>query len=313
MEKEDNQRLHDIEGIISVLQTPFNSKKQIDWNCYGKLIRNSMQSGVNGFLVPAVASEVACLTLVERQDIIHFVADSTKEKLPFIVGASGQTVDQCRYFAKLAHEVSADAYLVAVTPELYANPSQIVSFFQAIVPVTNLPIIIQDLQFNGPGLSLDITKQLHKTLPTLAGMKIETVPAGPKYTTIRHLFGREFLIAGGWAVPQMLEALDRDIDAMIPESSMIKVYSAIIKLYRSGDRQKAKDLFWKLLPILAFANQNLETSIAFFKRLLVAKGIFNTEVMRYNYVFDSFQKRIADDLIAHYLEIESSIQDLSTS
>ena len=100
---------------------------------------------------------------------------------------------------------------------------------------------------------------------------------------------------------------------MIPESSMVQVYSAIINLYRSGDRQKAKDLFWKLLPILAFANQNLETSIAFFKRLLVAKGIFNTEVMRYNYVFDSFQQRIADELIAHYLEIESSVQNLSTS
>jgi 4-hydroxy-tetrahydrodipicolinate synthase len=36
-----------------------------------------------------------------------------------------------------------------------------------------------------------------------------------------------FYIAGGWAVTQMIEALDRGIDAIIPESSMARVYTAI--------------------------------------------------------------------------------------
>ncbi len=300
-----------IRGIVSVLQTPFDSQKRVDWSSYERLIRNAIQSGVGGFLAPAVASEVIYLTQVERENIVQFVADQTRGNVPLIVGASGQTIDQCQHFAKLAEAVSADAYLVAITPNLYSNPSQIAPFFQEIVTATDLPIIIQDLQLNGSGLPMHVINQLCQSLPTLVGMKIETVPAGPKYTNVRNSFGEDFFIAGGWAVPQMLEALDRGVDAMIPESAMVKVYSEIFSLYGSGKRQKAQDLFWKLLPILVFANQDLETSIAFFKRLLVAKGIFRSEVMRYDYVFDSYQKRIADELIAHYLEIEDFVQQLT--
>ena len=294
-----------VKGIVSVLQTPFDWQNLIDWQSYERLIEDAISSEGNGFLTPAVASEVIHLTTEEREQIIRFVVSRTKGQVPLIVGASGTTIDQCRHFAQLAETVGADAYLVAIIPELYRQPDRLVPFFQAVASQTRLPLIIQDLQFDVPGLCLDLVKQLVDGLPTLAGMKIETVPAGPKYTDIRHAYGSDFFIAGGWAVPQMLEALDRGVDAMIPESSMVRVYSKIFRAYTSGNREHAKHLFWYLLPILSFANQDLETSITFFKRLLVRKRIFRTATMRYSYIFDAYQERIADELIDRYLEIEA--------
>lgn len=105
----------------------------------------------------------------------------------------------------------------------------------------------------------------------------------------------------------MIEALDRGVDAMIPECSMVAVYSRVFGLHRAGMRQPATALFHRLLPILAFSNQDLRTSIAFFKRLLCRKGIFASEAMRGKpFPWDPYNTRVAGELIGHYLELETS-------
>ena len=144
----------------------------------------------------------------------------------------------------------------------------------------DVPLIVQDLQWNGPGLDIECIAEMAGGFRRLPGIKIETVPAGPKYTRVRERLGEDFYIAGGWAVPQMIEALDRGVDALMPECSMIPVYVRIARLHASGQREAAVDLFRELLPVLAYTNQEIRTSIAFFKELLVRKGIFRTAVLR---------------------------------
>jgi 4-hydroxy-tetrahydrodipicolinate synthase len=125
---------------------------------------------------------------------------------------------------------------------------------------------------------------------------------------VREACGPSFLVSGGWAVPQMIEALDRGVDAMIPESSMVRVYAAVLRAYRAGDRAGAVRLFRGLLPVLAFSNQEVATSIAFFKRLLVRKGIFRSAAMRWPLrAWDSASERTAAELIDHYLAVEAGI------
>jgi 4-hydroxy-tetrahydrodipicolinate synthase len=171
----------------------------------------------------------------------------------------------------------------------------------------DLPLVIQDLEWSGPGLSIGTIRELAGRIPSLIGIKVETVPAGPKYTQVREALGPGVWIAGGWAAPQMIEALDRGVDAMIPECSMVRVYARVFELHRSGARDEAVRLFRGLLPVLAFANQEIRTSIAFFKRLLVRKGLFAGETMRGEaFEWDEYNTRVAEELLQHYLELERS-------
>ncbi|MBI5653271.1 MAG: dihydrodipicolinate synthase family protein [Chloroflexi bacterium] len=294
-------------GIVSVVQTPFAENDQLDLASLARLIEDALDSGVNGFLAPAVASEIAYLSDAERARIVEQIAMTNARRVPFIVGASANEIAMCQQHARLAERVGADAYLVAVPNDLYARPDQIVPFFQAIASANALPLIIQDLEWNGPGLPLDLIAQLRAEIPTLAGLKIETIPAGPKYSAVRALLGDDFFISGGWAIPQMIEALDRGVDAMIPESAMVRVYAAIDRLYHAGNRADALTLFRKLLPVLAFTNQEIGTSIAFFKRLLVRRGIFVSERMRHpGFAWDAHNARIADELIELYVALRES-------
>jgi dihydrodipicolinate synthase/N-acetylneuraminate lyase len=298
-----------VKGIIPVLQTPFNLDGTIDTESLANLIEDAILSKVDGFLLTAVASETSSLTIKERENILSFVVKMVNKRVPIIVGASSNEPEECQYGARLAEEYGASAYLVAVPQILYNEPPEkIIQFFERVVTGgSSLPLIIQDLQFNGHGMHISTIQELKKRIKSLIGLKIETSPAGPKYTEVRKTFGDNFFISGGWAVMQMIEALDRSVDAIIPESSMIRVYRAIYENHKSGNRDLAIHIFRELLPILSFTNQELNISIAFFKRLLVRKGIFKYPTMRFEFNWDSYNLRIADELISHYLKLENSL------
>ena len=306
----DNYVSHQLQpGIISVLQTPFQSNEKVDYESLNRLIEDAIDSGVNGFLVPAVASEVEYLSNDERDSIVRHVVARVAHRVPVVVGASTNDAGLCQQYARLATELRADAYLVAIPNELYHDQIALHSFFQQVASCTDLPLVIQDLQWNGPGLDLQLILKLREKLPTLIGLKIETIPAGPKYTAVRQQLGDDFFIAGGWAVPQWIEALDRGIDAMIPESAMIGVYAEVLRLYQNNDREAARRLFQQLLPILAFTNQEIGISIAFFKLLLVRRGVFKHDGIRMpGFAWDEYNSRIADELIELYLELEKQVK-----
>jgi len=299
-------------GIISVVQTPFSAANAVDEVSLERLVESAIARGVNGLVAPVVASEVAYLSLPERKRIISRIARSAAGRVPFIVGASSDDVEECAQLSRHGEDVGAMGYLVSVPASLYADPAAVRRFFSRIARTSRLPLLLQDFQWNGPGLSAECIVQLRSALPTLQGIKIETLPAGRKYTEVRHALGGDFFIAGGWAVMQMIEALDRGVDAMIPESSMVAVYAEIYRAHQHGERDRARALFEALLPVLAFANQTVATSVAFFKRLLVRRGIFGGEAMRMpGFGWDDFNRRIADELIEHYLVLESGIDRTS--
>ena len=301
-------------GIVPVVQTPFATDGSIDFASLGRLVNDALTAGAAGFLAPVVASEVAFLSTKEREQILRFIANQIRGRVPLLVGASADDPTTCRSMAVIAAELDATAWLVAVPQSLYQRLDRVVEFFRDACGDCRLPLVIQDLQFGGPGLPVNVIRELREELPTFRGIKIETAPAGPKYTAVREACGADFYIAGGWAIPQMIEALDRGVDAMIPESSMVRVYCTIDELYRSGRRDEAMKLFQSLLPVLVFTNQELALSIAFFKRLLVRKNIFECDALRIpGFSWDNFNRRIADDLIDYYLTLEAKVENPQSS
>jgi Dihydrodipicolinate synthetase family len=137
-------------GIVPLLETPFLENGSIDYNSLHKLVEHSITGGANGLTAPLVASEVQALSILEREQLVKAVAGAIRGRVPFIVGASADDAETCRSFAKLAEKVDAAAYLVAVPNALYGRTEELLSFFRSIVVASSAPVIIQDLQWNGP-------------------------------------------------------------------------------------------------------------------------------------------------------------------
>ena len=300
-------------GIVPVLQTPFDACGALDGASLDRLVEEAIAGGASGFLVPAVASEVSCLSFEERELMLRRVAGVVAGQVPIIAGASAPRPRDAIEQARLGGSVGAAAYLVAVPPALYAQPRLVEPFFREIAEgAGDLPLMVQDLDFTGPGLDLDTIRGLVRALPTLVAFKVESIPAGPKYTAIREACPEEIFIAGGWAIGQMIEALDRGVDAMIPDSAMVRVFAAIDRCHRHGRRQEAIRIFNRIQPVIGFTRQDLAVTIAFSKRLLVRKGVFATERTRFGeFRWDRYNGRIAGELIEHYLELEASLASLT--
>jgi 4-hydroxy-tetrahydrodipicolinate synthase len=296
-------------GIIGVVQTPFDEANRIDYESLDRLVHHALEAGVDGFLAPAIASENAWLSYAEKLAFATCVQHLAADKVPVIWGSGSYDPKECLRVAQQAEQAGAGGLLVAVPPDLYDQQERILPHFQQISSKTKIPLMIQDWRPAGPGMSLETILSLYERVESFRFLKIETVPAGPKYTQVLIATKGNLHVSGGWAVQQMIEALDRGVHAMIPECSMIAIYKRINTLHRGGNRPAARQLFNRLIPVLCFTNQQLDVSIRFFKRLLVRKGIFRTPRVRLTSPeFDTHSERISEELIDLVLTLEAELE-----
>lgn len=155
---------------------------------------------------------------------------------------------------------------------------------------------------------VDAIVRLFGELDCFRSLKIEVVNASIKYSEVLAKTEGRLHVAGGWAVMQMVEALDRGVHAFMP-TAMHLLYTRIFSLHRCGDRAGARALFDRVLPVLAFSNQHLDISIHFFKRLLAAERVYSTARCRQPLLpFDSVHEAIAKELIAHVVSLQREVQ-----
>ena len=154
------------------------------------------------------------------------------------------------------------------------DEDRIVEFFAGLCKNVEIDLMIQDLDWSGPGMPVELIVRLLDMLPRFRYLKIETSNACTKYSQVLERTEGRLCVSGGWAVMQLIEALDRGVHAFMPEASMVRIYEAVRRLHASGDRDGARRLFERLLPVLAFSNQQLEVSIHFFQAAASQAGNF---------------------------------------
>ena len=168
-------------------------------------------------------------------------------------------------------------------------------------------IVIQDWDAGGYGLPLDFIGQLYREIESFKMLKVEVVPAGKKYTDVKMLTKGKLLLAGGWAVGQMIEGLERGVDCFMP-TAMHEIYVRIYTLFQEGHKTAARELFERILPILSYSNQHLDISIHFFKEMMYSLGIYETNMVREPIIaLDAINHKITDELIERYKVIRDSL------
>lgn len=279
----------------------------IDTRALERHVQMALNAGVSGFLVPAMASEVYSLKRHERQLVVDTVLQHVNGRVP-VIGGAGETGRTRR-----AHIVQ-DLLDLGCTSVLLQIPYRSADQYRAdVFRIAEMPvemIMLQDWHSTGYGLPLELICDLFETVESFRCLKIETVPAGPKYSEVLSATEGRLHVSGGWAVTQMIEALQRGVHAFMP-TGLHEIYTTIYRLFHNGHHQQAREWFEAILPVLAFANQHLDISIQFFKRLLFRQGIYPTPHVRESHVpFDAVHEQTADALIERSLQLITSCQEL---
>ncbi len=291
-------------GIVTVLNIPFTKSNHIDIDGLCANVDYAIEAGVAGFLVPALASEVGSLSETERNAIVKAVVDTSAGRVPIVGGASADTQE-------LRVRLATDLISLGCGGVLVNMPLSDEGIFERdlaeIAEVGGDFVMLQDWDPVGEGLPIPFIQHLYQSIEQFTWLKIEVIPAGPKYTRVLEATDGRLNVSGGWAVMQMIEALDRGVHVFMP-TGMHRIYARTYELFEQGEHEAARELFEQVLPVLAFSNQRLDISIHFFKRLLHRQGLYATPNVRPPIEpLDAFQERTADVLIERVIALEKSL------
>lgn len=299
--------LTDLRGIITVLNTPFTHDDAIDEPGLRANVRSALDAGVVGFLVPALASEVGKLSEPERETLVRITLEEAQGRAAVIGGASADTTELRQRAGEKLIALGCDGILANIP---YRDETQYRRDIQDLARLDPPFLMIQDWDPSGFGAPVPLIARLVDDIPAFRCLKVEVVPAGVKYSAVLEATHGRLHVSGGWAVTQMIEAMDRGVHAFMP-TGMHAIYVRIYALYHQGRREEARTLFERLLPVLAFSNQHLDISIHFFKRLLHRQGIYATDRVRPPILpFDEIHEGIADDLIGHVINLVAEVSGM---
>lgn len=297
-------------GIVPSLNTPFDADGAVDPASLRRLVDHTVASGCAGMLGLAVAGEHTTLSQAEKMRFVQVATDANAGRIPFIVSVTDTDPDASIELARMAHGAGASGLCVQLPAGF--DRTQNLQFLNTLAPFAGGLLMVQDLDWSGPGLALDDILYLFERVEPFTWLKIETPQAGRKYSAVLEATDGALNVCGGWAVTQLMDAMARGVQAFIP-TGLERVYVAIHRMHARGDVRGARVLFDRVLPVLNFSNQHIDTSIRFFKMLRCAEGLFQTDTCRVsNATFDSVQQAEAEQALRSALALQRTVEAILT-
>ncbi len=269
-----------LQGVVPVLCTPIESDETIDESSLRAEVDFAFDCGAVAVCAPAYGSEFYKLSDRERYRVAQVVLDQAAGRIPVLVSTGSGSIHSTLEFSEGAASWGATGVLVAAPRLVPLGVCETLSYFEAVCNRVKLPVILQDADFTGGGLPVQLFVDLAERCPNFQFAKLENPLAGGKCKQIIERSGGRVQVLFGWGGLNMFEGLDHGAAGIMPGTALTDLYVRSIALYRSGDVADAQVLFRKFMPLLVFSLQHLEWFISMEKRILVRRGIFKSARLR---------------------------------
>ena len=266
-----------LRGLIPSLHTPFLDNNELDQRSIEKIIDHVIRNNCAGMLIGAVAGEGESLSIEEKNRFFKLASEYNNNKIPIIISCTAKKQSDRLKIAKIAQESGVDWMLCQIPA--FDNVENLVSKLMEIEQIGPKYLMLQDLSWDDNGIDISIIKHLFKKIKKFKSLKIEVINSGEKYSKVLKETKGKLHVSGGWAIIEMIDALDRGVHGLMP-STLEEVFVKIYNLYINDQKKEAISLFNKLLPILRFTHQHLNISIHFAKLLRVKENIFSSSHSR---------------------------------
>ncbi len=276
----NNQNQMKVDGIIPIIPTPFDDTEQVDWCAMRALLDFACSVEVSAVCLPAYASEFYKLSDAERRLLIERAVEYVDGRLPVIAQANSFSAVHAREMARFAQGVGASAVAVAVPRMFAVGEKDLLRYYGNILSGIDVPLLLQDVNPNGPSVSVEFIVELHRMYPHFRWVKLEEPMMASRVTSILDATSGEVGVLEGWGGMYLLELAPAGICGVMPGLGQADLLARVFRLVKLGRKQEAYDVFQGILPQIVFSLQNLELYHHAEKRLLVARGIIGESVVR---------------------------------
>lgn len=264
-----------LRGIFPVVLTPFAEDGSIDGEALAREVDFSVAAGTHGLVFPVLASEFQYLSDAERHAAVEVVVRQAGGRVPVVAGVAAPTPRAAAEHA--AHAAGCGADAVIALPPYPEQPSRDEAevYYRAIAEAAGRPAFIQHTH---AGMDAAFIERLLGDIPHLEYVKEESDPSAHQISALVARCGTMSSgVFGGAHGRWMLSELRRGATGFMPATEMTDIHVQIWDAWQAGDRELARELFNRLLPLINLLGL---LGLAACKEVLVRRGVFRSTASR---------------------------------
>jgi 4-hydroxy-tetrahydrodipicolinate synthase len=248
-----------LEGVYSVLPTPFTASGDLDENSLRQVIDLFIAAGVNGVTALGVTGEVARLDDLERRRVLEVVADQVNGRVGVVAGTTAEGTRTCIGYSRYAREAGATAVMVSPPRMPKLNSDAVVRHYRALADAVDIEIVVQDYPpISGYAMEPSLLARIAKEIPRARTIKLEDPPTPFKTSRIlseQDAQGLELRIFGGLGGVFLLEELLAGATGAMTGFAFPEILVQIVGLFRAGRVDDAAETFYRAVPLMRFEFQ----------------------------------------------------------
>ena len=270
-----------LEGVYSVLPTPFDSRGEVDEGSLRRVVDLFVSAGVNGVTALGVTGEVARLDDTERRRVLDVVVEHVNGRIGVVAGTTADGTRTCINYSRYSREVGATAVMVSPPRMPKLNSEAVVRHYTALAEAVDIEIVVQDYPpISGYAMEPALLARIAQQIPRARTIKLEDPPTPYKTSRILEAAGNvEVRIFGGLGGVFLLEELMAGATGAMTGFAFPEVLVEIVRLHRSGKVDEAAEAFYRAVPLMRFEFQE-GIGMAIRKEVLHRRGALASPATR---------------------------------
>lgn len=268
-----------LRGVWNIVPTPFGDDGSIDEGSIGSLVDFVVGTGVDGMTVLGVMGEVGRLSDDERRRVIELALERAAGRIPVCAGVTHAATDRAVAFAREAESLGAHSVMLAPPALVKPNDDAVRAHYLAVANAVTIPVVVQDHPASSNvWMSTAVLAAIVAASPRCRVVKLEDEPSPPK---IRRLLAEspDAVVLGGLGAIMLLEELRAGASGTMTGFGYPDVLVDIVGRWRAGDAEGARDVFYRVLPLVRFENQQ-GLSLAIRKEIYRRRGAIRSARVR---------------------------------
>ena len=289
-----------LEGVYSVLPTPFTAGDEVDHESLRRVVDLYLAAAVNGVTALGVTSETARLSDRERDAVLDTIVSHVAGRVPVVVGASAEGTRLCVERSRLARAAGAAALLVSPPRMPKISSDAVAKHYATLAAAVDIPIVVQDYPpISGYAMEPDLLVRIARDIPSARTIKLEDAPTPFKTARIlERTQGVPVAIFGGLGGMYLLEELTAGAAGAMTGFAYPEILVEIVGHFRAGRKEEAAEAFYRTVALMRFEFQE-GIGMAIRKEMLRRRGaIAHAGVRSPSAALDASTREALDRLLA---------------
>jgi len=238
------------QGTGTAMITPFKSDGSVDEKALRRFVDFQIDGGVDMLLPCGTTGEGATLDENETDRVVQIVIEQCRRRVPVIVGAGSNSTTKAIQMTKRAKKLGADGVL-SVGP-YYNKPTQqgYYEHFKAIADTDDIPVIVYNVPGRTGGNIEAKTMLRLAEIPNIVAVKEASGNLGQIMDIIRDAPSEFRVLSGDDALALAIVVVGGDGVVSVVSNETPGMMSAMIDAALEGHVEKARELHYKLLPLM---------------------------------------------------------------